>query len=160
MNIPNWAPATGPPAGGAPAAGVGGGVSAERIPRGKPPNLARRGEIATKAQELRPALSCEPLPSHVLPLGNVDCLPGTQVPRGFYLIELKLNYSLTLESEKDTRSPATVKLASWFASLSAVLQKLVCAVRGFASWQSQQRRLGSPYGASTSHGLARPLHVL
>jgi hypothetical protein len=33
------------PAGGAPAAGGGGGVPAERIPRGKPPNLARRGEI-------------------------------------------------------------------------------------------------------------------
>jgi hypothetical protein len=27
------------------------------------------------------------------PLGNVDCLPGTQVPRGFYLIEFELNYS-------------------------------------------------------------------
>jgi hypothetical protein len=35
------------PAGGAPAAGVGGGrVPTERIPRGKPPNLARWGEIA------------------------------------------------------------------------------------------------------------------
>jgi hypothetical protein len=32
-------------------------VPAERIPRGKPPDLARRGEIATKTQELRPALS-------------------------------------------------------------------------------------------------------
>jgi hypothetical protein len=42
---------------------------AERIPRGKPPpGLARRGEVVTKTQELRPALSCEPLPNHVLPL--------------------------------------------------------------------------------------------
>jgi hypothetical protein len=32
-------------AGGAPAAGVGGGVPAERIPRVTPPNLARRGEV-------------------------------------------------------------------------------------------------------------------
>ncbi len=39
------------PAGGAPAAGVGGWVSTERIPRDKPPNLARRGEIATKTQK-------------------------------------------------------------------------------------------------------------
>ena len=37
------------------------------------------------------------------PLGNVDCLPGTQVPRGFYLVEFKLNYSLTLESENWTQ---------------------------------------------------------
>ena len=60
------------PAGGAPAAGVGGGVSTERIPRGKPPNLERRGEIVTKTktQELRPALSCGPLPNHVLPLAH------------------------------------------------------------------------------------------
>jgi hypothetical protein len=51
-------------------------------------------------------------------------LPGTQGPRGFYLVKFKLNYSLALESEKDTRSP-TGKLASWLTSLSAVLQKLV-----------------------------------
>jgi hypothetical protein len=87
-------------------------------------------------------------------LGNVDCLPGTQVPRGFYLVEFELNYSLTLESEKDTRSP-TGKLTSWLTSLSAVLQKLVCAVRDFASWQIQQRQLGSPYGGSTSHAPGR-----
>jgi hypothetical protein len=37
-------------AGGAPAAGVDGGVSAELIPRGKPPNLARRGEIRRGVQ--------------------------------------------------------------------------------------------------------------
>jgi hypothetical protein len=36
------------PAGGAPSAGVGGGVPAERIPRVTPPYLARRGEIANK----------------------------------------------------------------------------------------------------------------
>jgi hypothetical protein len=70
-STPNWAPATGPPAVRRPAAGAGGGrVPAERTPRGKPPNLARRGEIATKTQELRPALSCEPLPNHVLPLAH------------------------------------------------------------------------------------------
>jgi hypothetical protein len=60
----------GGPAGGAPAAGVGGGVPTERIPRDKPPNLARRGEIAPKTQKLRPALSCGPLPNHVLPLAH------------------------------------------------------------------------------------------
>jgi hypothetical protein len=62
------------PAGGAPAAGVGGGVSAERIPRGKAPNLAQRGEIATKTQKLRPALSCESLPNHVLPLAHFGAI--------------------------------------------------------------------------------------
>ena len=45
-------------------------MPAERIPRGKPPNLARRGEIATKTQKLRPALFCEPLPNHALPLAH------------------------------------------------------------------------------------------
>jgi hypothetical protein len=40
------------------------------------------------------------------------------------LVEFELNYSLTLESEKDTRSP-TGKLTSWLTGLSAVLQKLV-----------------------------------
>jgi hypothetical protein len=58
------------PAGGAPAAGVGGGVPTERIPRGKPPNLARRGEIVAKTQELRPALSVNTQPNHVLPLAH------------------------------------------------------------------------------------------
>jgi hypothetical protein len=58
------------PAGGTPAAGVGGGVPSERIPRGTPPNLARRGEIATKTQELRPALSVNTQPDHVLPLAH------------------------------------------------------------------------------------------
>ena len=62
------------PAGGAPAAGAGGGVPAERTPRGKPPDLARRGEIVTKTQELRPALSCEPLPNHVLPLAHFGAI--------------------------------------------------------------------------------------
>jgi hypothetical protein len=62
------------PAGGAPAAGVGGGVSAERIPRGKSPNSERRGEIVTKTQKLRPALSCVPLPNHVLPLAHFGAI--------------------------------------------------------------------------------------
>jgi hypothetical protein len=37
------------PAGGAPSAGFGGGVSAERTPRVIPPNLARRGEVVISA---------------------------------------------------------------------------------------------------------------
>jgi hypothetical protein len=45
-------------------------VPTERIPRNKLPNLARRGEIVTNTQKLRPALSCEPLPNHVLPLAH------------------------------------------------------------------------------------------
>jgi hypothetical protein len=49
-------------------------VSAERIPRDKPPNLARRGEIATKTQKLIPVLSCEPLPNHVLPLAHFGAI--------------------------------------------------------------------------------------
>jgi hypothetical protein len=57
------------------------------------------------------------------PLGNVDCIPGTQVPRGFYLIEFKLNYSLTLESEVGHKIANWLALpvASWFTSLSAML---------------------------------------
>jgi hypothetical protein len=39
------------PAGGAPSAGVGGGVPAERIPRVTPPHLARRGKIANKIKK-------------------------------------------------------------------------------------------------------------
>jgi hypothetical protein len=35
-------------------------------------------------------------------LGNLGCLPGTQGPRGFYLIEFKPNYSPTLESLNPT----------------------------------------------------------
>ena len=84
-------------------------------------------------------------------LGNVDCIPaGTQAPRGFYLIEFELSYSLTLESENWTQD---LQLALPVGSLACPksLQKLVCAVRDFASWQSQQGRLGSPYGAPTSH---------
>jgi hypothetical protein len=61
----------------------------------------------------------------------------------------------TTSVREDTRSPTGV--ASWFTSLSAVLQKLVCAVRDFASWQSQQRQLGSPYGPPTSHVSLRTL---
>jgi hypothetical protein len=63
------------PASGAPAAGVGGGVSDERIPRGTaPPNLAGRGEIATKTQKLRPALSVNTQPDHVLPLAHFGAI--------------------------------------------------------------------------------------
>jgi hypothetical protein len=45
-------------------------VSAERIPRGKPPNLARRGKIVTETQKLRPALSVNTQLNHVLPLAH------------------------------------------------------------------------------------------
>jgi hypothetical protein len=57
------------PAGRAPAGGDRGrGVSAKRIPRGTPPNLARRGEVATKrdtetqtnSQLRHPAEPCAP----------------------------------------------------------------------------------------------------
>jgi hypothetical protein len=50
-------------------------VSAGRIPRGTaPPNLARRGEIATKTQKLRPALSVNTRPNHVLPLAHFGAI--------------------------------------------------------------------------------------
>jgi hypothetical protein len=45
-------------------------------PRGTPPNLARRGEIATKTQKLRPALSVNTQPNHVLPLGHFGATSG------------------------------------------------------------------------------------
>jgi hypothetical protein len=48
----------------------GGGGSALRNPRATPPHLARRGEIATKTQELRPISNCATLPNHVLPLAR------------------------------------------------------------------------------------------
>jgi hypothetical protein len=68
------APATGGPAGGAPAAGSAEGCrpGASRGAAGHAPQLGAAGEIATKTQEqeLRPALSCEPLPNHVLPLAH------------------------------------------------------------------------------------------
>jgi hypothetical protein len=56
-------------------------VPAERIPRDKPPNLARRGEVATKHQATETqtstflsSLSCEPLPNHVLPLAHFGAI--------------------------------------------------------------------------------------
>jgi hypothetical protein len=77
------------PAGGAPAAGAGGGVPTERIPRDKPPNLARRGEIKSasyascRSGSIPPRhrnsdqhflTSCEPLPNHVLPLAHFGAI--------------------------------------------------------------------------------------
>jgi hypothetical protein len=44
-------------------------VPTERIPRDKPPNLARRGD--TKTQKLRPALLN---PNHVLPLAHFGAI--------------------------------------------------------------------------------------
>ena len=50
------------PAGGAPSAGVGGGVPAERTPRVTPPNLARRGEIVNKLKKTKnPPLEPAPI---------------------------------------------------------------------------------------------------
>jgi hypothetical protein len=54
-------------------------VSAERIPRGTPFNLARRGEIATKTQKatqtnFRPTADAQP--SHVLPLACFGAPPS------------------------------------------------------------------------------------
>jgi hypothetical protein len=54
---------------GASGGGIGGGVSTERIPRDTPPNLARRGEIATKTQELISISNCDALP-------NCACAPA------------------------------------------------------------------------------------
>jgi hypothetical protein len=38
------------------------------------PCAKTRGEIVTKTQKLRPALSCEPLPNHVLPLAHFGAI--------------------------------------------------------------------------------------
>ena len=54
------------------------------------------------------------------PLGNVDCIPGIQVPRGFCLIELRLSYSLTLESEIGH------KIANWQCQLVHQLVRKAC----------------------------------
>jgi hypothetical protein len=73
MEVLRLAPATAPPAG-RQRRGSARGVSAWRTPRGTPPDLARRGEISTKTQKLRPALPCEPLPNHVLPLAHFGAI--------------------------------------------------------------------------------------
>jgi hypothetical protein len=58
-------------------------VSARRIPWGTPPhNLTRRGEIATKTQKLRPALSVNTQPNHVLPLWPTSELSPACVTHG------------------------------------------------------------------------------
>jgi hypothetical protein len=51
-------------------------VSAERIPRGTPPNLARRGEIATKTQKPRPICNCECTAELGAPAGPLRRFPG------------------------------------------------------------------------------------
>jgi hypothetical protein len=66
-------------------------VATERIPRDKPPDLARRGEICqlplwfyicnshqdTETQTSTFfSLSCEPLPNHVLPLAHFGAISG------------------------------------------------------------------------------------
>ena len=59
-------------------------------------------------------------PRQVGGLGNVDCIPGIQVPRGFCLIELRLSYSLTLESEIGH------KIANWQCQLVHQLVRKAC----------------------------------
>jgi hypothetical protein len=51
-------------------------LSTERIPRGTSPHLARRGEVVTKTQKLRPALSVNTQPNHVLPLAHFGATSG------------------------------------------------------------------------------------
>jgi hypothetical protein len=63
------------PAGGAPAAGTGGGGTDRAHPAGYAPPLARRREIATKTQKLRPISNCDALPNHVLPLTRFGAPP-------------------------------------------------------------------------------------
>jgi hypothetical protein len=87
---------------------------------------------------------------------NVTSLSlGTHWKRGLFTGDtsssrLLFGYSLTLESEK------YAKIANWkvcqLVACPQCCRNLSCAVRGFASWQSQQRRLGSPYAPPTSHG--------
>jgi hypothetical protein len=69
------------PAGGAPAAGVGGGgcrpsagFHGAHTTRHTRTHLARQGEIATKTQELRPALSVNTQPNYVLPLAHFGAI--------------------------------------------------------------------------------------
>jgi hypothetical protein len=50
-------------------------VPAGHIPQSSPPNLARRGEIATKPQKIRPTSNCDALPNHVLPLARFGASP-------------------------------------------------------------------------------------
>jgi hypothetical protein len=83
------------------------------------------------------------------PLGNVDCLPGTQVPRGFYLVEFKLNYSLTLESEKrreDRQVRKDAKIANWKACQLA--HWLVRSAAEACPAQCVALRLGKPAEAT------------
>jgi hypothetical protein len=54
------------------------------------------------------------------PLGNVDCIPGIQVPRGFYLIEFILSCGLTLESETGH------KISNWHSQLAHKLVQKAC----------------------------------
>jgi hypothetical protein len=58
--------------------GASGGDRRERGVRAPPagqPNLARRGEIATKTQKLTPIFNCETLPKHVHPLARFGAPP-------------------------------------------------------------------------------------
>jgi hypothetical protein len=124
MNIPNSAPATGPPAVRQRRAGIGGGVPAERIPRGKPPNVARRGEIATKTQELRPELT-EEVQEIFCECRNRFCACGKRIE----------------EKKNRDRLPALMSSSSGNASALQIAQKKhnVTGVR--AEEESQSRSL-------------------
>jgi hypothetical protein len=77
--------------------------------------LLCRVSLALTSTALLPAAT-EPW----IDLGNVDCIPGIQVPRGFYLIGLKLSYSLTLESEIGH------KISNWHSQLVHQLVHKAC----------------------------------
>jgi hypothetical protein len=68
------APATVPPAG-RQRRGSAEGCRPGASRGARPPNLARRGEIATKTQELRPISNCDALPNHVLLLPRFGAPP-------------------------------------------------------------------------------------
>jgi hypothetical protein len=82
MKVLNWAPATGPPAG-RQRRGSAEGRRPSASRGANPPHLARRGEMpVTKTHELRPALSVNTPPDHVLPLAH---FPGGSSSRFFLL---------------------------------------------------------------------------
>jgi hypothetical protein len=58
--------------------GVGRAHPAGHAPQGR---LARRGEIATKTQELRPISNCDALPNHVLRLARFGASPTCATAR-------------------------------------------------------------------------------
>jgi hypothetical protein len=75
MEVLRLAPATGPPAGRQRRGSAEGGRPGAS--RGAyPTHLARRGEVVTKTQKLRPALSGNTQQNHVLPLAHFGAISG------------------------------------------------------------------------------------